>query len=167
MATNSRWQAWKEANPEKNRESQRKGCKKWREANKEKVKAYNKSYKKTNAEKVKIIAKKYEKTQREISKQWSKINRSENNKFVTEIKIKSGCCNPECCWNGAFQGCDLDFHHKDKLQKKKSIALMMGSSKEKILTEINKCTILCAICHMRVHAGTLNCSNFPLCTNQA
>jgi len=61
-----------------------------------------------------------------------------------------------CCSN-----CDeknsvcLEFHHKNIEQKSFAINEALGKkgcSKESILNEIKKCTILCANCHRKIHA---------------
>ena len=45
----------------------------------------------------------------------------------------------------------LDFHHRDKKQKKFQLigSNCYSRSKASILTEINKCDVLCANCHRR------------------
>jgi hypothetical protein len=47
----------------------------------------------------------------------------------------------------------LQFHHKDKTQKEFVIsrAVCAGWSKETILTEIAKCSVLCGNCHAKLH----------------
>ena len=46
----------------------------------------------------------------------------------------------------------LDFHHKDPSIKDGTIAQMLiNSSKEKLLQEIDKCDVLCANCHRDLH----------------
>lgn len=47
----------------------------------------------------------------------------------------------------------LDFHHTDPESKDISIARVVtnGWSKERILTEINKCVVLCSNCHRKLH----------------
>ena len=51
----------------------------------------------------------------------------------------------------------LHFHHRDSREKKCRIAdLVNGASAiATIQQEIDKCVVLCANCHMRVHAGTV------------
>jgi len=48
----------------------------------------------------------------------------------------------------------LDFHHKDASKKDFSIANIkgMGWGKERVLLEIQKCVIVCANCHRKIHA---------------
>lgn len=49
----------------------------------------------------------------------------------------------------------LDFHHKDASEKDFSIgdAKRIGWSKETILLEIQKCMVVCANCHRKIHAN--------------
>ena len=45
----------------------------------------------------------------------------------------------------------LEFHHRDPLQKEASWNKMRLWGEEKLLTELDKCDILCANCHREVH----------------
>ena len=42
----------------------------------------------------------------------------------------------------------LTFHHRDKSQKRYNVSCMKYLSEKRILSEIEKCDILCANCHM-------------------
>lgn len=71
--------------------------------------------------------------------------------FVKSLKM-GGCSNcdendPSC----------MDFHHLDSETKDHNIANMIlkGYSMKSLKREINKCVILCANCHRKVHAGVL------------
>jgi hypothetical protein len=69
-------------------------------------------------------------------------------KLVVDYKLKRGCqkCGYKKC-AGA-----LEFHHKNKNDKEKRVSKMITScTKEKILTEIKKCIVLCANCHREIH----------------
>ena len=48
----------------------------------------------------------------------------------------------------------LDFHHLDPTKKDYTVSQTMwsGASIKKILTEIEKCVVLCANCHRKEHA---------------
>lgn len=101
----------------------------------------------------------------EYSKKWYKDNkermlvtvRANNAKYkqqtrdlITELK-KSGCV---VC--GEQTQCCLDFHHKDQNTKEFSIASAKGRITVKsMLTETNKCVIVCANCHRKLHAGLI------------
>lgn len=47
----------------------------------------------------------------------------------------------------------LDFHHLDKDSKESTVSYMAASgiSKKRILEEIDKCIVLCANCHRKLH----------------
>ena len=68
--------------------------------------------------------------------------------FLREYKnececIKCGENHPVC----------LDFHHRDPKKKESMIAQLVstGWCKERILKEIEKCDVLCANCHRKLH----------------
>ena len=66
-------------------------------------------------------------------------------------KYKGGSC--ELC---GYSKCSraLSFHHKDPKQKSFGIAVKgLTRSWDAIRTEIDKCILLCANCHMEVHDG--------------
>ena len=68
-----------------------------------------------------------------------------------KIKImesKGGKC--ECCGHTG-QPCDFDLHHRDPRTKENQLSGGNLRSWNKILEEIDKCHLLCAICHRRVH----------------
>lgn len=44
----------------------------------------------------------------------------------------------------------IQFHHHND-DKEFNIAELVGASKEKLLKEIDKCTVLCANCHFKLH----------------
>lgn len=49
----------------------------------------------------------------------------------------------------------LDFHHKDAKEKDFSLGNVkaMGWGREKLLSEIKKCVVVCANCHRKLHAN--------------
>ena len=50
----------------------------------------------------------------------------------------------------------LDLHHIDPSTKEGELSsLTVFGSWDKILKEINKCTVLCANCHRKVHSGRI------------
>lgn len=70
-------------------------------------------------------------------------------KYITEYKAQRGCARcPE------KEPCCLDFHHSSG-QKEDAISrgVHNGWSIAHIQSEIEKCTILCANCHRKHHAG--------------
>lgn len=73
-------------------------------------------------------------------------HRVEVRKMIDDIKSKSSCkiCeenHPAC----------LQFHHSDPSVKDFEIGKCRSFSKEKILQEIEKCEVLCANCHAKIH----------------
>lgn len=129
----------------KNKEAIKKNVKLWRKNNKDK----NKGYRKINHKNNKIKDNKY-----------SKDVRDKKSAIRNKIKIQYGCMNPECKWKGDFPSYCLDFHHIDKK------SFNIGSSQHAMKTqikEINKCTILCAMCHRLETWGELDTSKFPKC----
>jgi len=107
--------------------------------------------------------------QREAQRLWAqkqssefkkvKYQREKNNKQLmveklNQLKMDRGCCelcgdyHPPCCF---------DFHHIDKSNKKREVANLAqkGYKWETIQAEIDKCYMLCAPCHRKIHAGLL------------
>lgn len=72
---------------------------------------------------------------------------------VRNYKAANGCF---CC--GEKEPVCLDFHHLDSSEKEVAIAnaLTNGWSFKRIKKEIDKCVILCANCHRKVHAEILS-----------
>lgn len=61
-----------------------------------------------------------------------------------------------CMYCGETSFVCLDFHHRDPSQKLFNIAFAYGRkgrTKEEILAEIEKCDVVCANCHRRLHWG--------------
>lgn len=49
----------------------------------------------------------------------------------------------------------LEFHHTDPTKKDINPSLAATYSTKKFLEEIDKCVVLCANCHRKVHSGTI------------
>lgn len=51
----------------------------------------------------------------------------------------------------------LDFHHIDNNSKLMTVAQMyqLNFTKEKIIEEIDKCTVLCSNCHRKLHLSSI------------
>ena len=85
-------------------------------------------------------------------KEREKEQRRQLMELVNNIKQQSTCkfC-PEkdpCC---------LDFHHLDSNQKDESIAYLVGiKSRERLMKEIEKCIVVCANCHRKIHSKNKN-----------
>lgn len=69
-------------------------------------------------------------------------------------EIKAGLSCQEC---GESHPATLQFHHRDPAEKELSIAgaMSMGWSKKRVLSEIDKCDVLCANCHAKKHYASL------------
>lgn len=105
--------------------------KKWKEENVEKMRAYRREYYYKN-----------------------KQSHYDRNK-ITEAKIKEYIADKKdkCCVCGEQEKCCLDFHHIDPIEKDMEIArLYKYGSLKRIMKEIEKCVVLCANCHRKVHA---------------
>lgn len=80
----------------------------------------------------------------------SKAIKQEILEKINKIKGKYGCfvCeeNEPCC---------LDFHHLDPSTKKFNISVSYRRSTKKFLDELDKCIVLCANCHRKLHAGII------------
>lgn len=68
--------------------------------------------------------------------------------FVMNLK-KDKCC--IVC--GESDIACLDFHHRNKADKKYSIQSLAGSTRDnnKVLDEVKKCDVVCANCHRKIH----------------
>lgn len=153
-------------------------------ANEEKAKEYQREYYKQNKDKLREKFKKNYEDNREHYRELNKRNRAkwsqqpevaarlreqrqrrtdEHRRMISEIQLHYGCKNPNCQWTGEFQSCDLDYHHLDGSTKTNQVSWMGTCSIETILAEINKCVVLCAICHRRHHSGLLLLEESMLC----
>ncbi len=66
---------------------------------------------------------------------------------IAQYKRSKGC---ECC--GLRDPRVLDLHHANGLEKRLAVSQMLyRSSWETVLTEIEKCSVLCANCHRIEH----------------
>ena len=88
------------------------------------------------------------------------FNRNKNRQkevvdFIESIK-KNSCC-PFC---SESEPCCLDFHHIKGEDKIYNIATMMRRyTLSSVKKEVEKCSIICANCHRKLHHGTLKLSN--------
>ena len=92
-----------------------------------------------------------ERCHRELHYQNNETGYTKSKKILLEIKSIDGC--EICGYNNCIGA--LDFHHiNDKNFNLNTIKLCENSCnviRDKILNEINKCTILCANCHKNLH----------------
>ena len=95
----------------------------------------------------------------EYQRKWYRENREKRIRQVAERKqaiaawftdYKKDLCCTEC---GFSHPATLDFHHTDPADKEFSIAdiARKGYSMDRILSEIEKCIVLCANCHRIFH----------------
>lgn len=143
---------WHKKHPDYNREQ----VKQWRADNIEKAResgrVRQRKFRTTNNGKTidNVLSKKYRDKRREL---------------LDAIKLASGCKNRECKWMGSYQACCLDFHHIDPESKSFHIG-SAGRSLSKVLDEICKCTVLCAMCHRMVTWADLDASTFDMCLRE-
>lgn len=62
-----------------------------------------------------------------------------------------------CVYCGESDPCCLDFHHIDPEEKLGAVADMASGRYpvEVVLREVDKCVVLCANCHRKLHAGVI------------
>ena len=121
----------------------------WREANPDKVKQFGKHYRESHpltTDERRALRHKY----------------PDRNDLIRSIALYYGCCNPACaCRATSYVAAELDFHHPG--EKESSVSKLKRRPKTEIAKEINRCVVLCANCHRRVHAGVLNLDNPQFC----
>ena len=88
----------------------------------------------------------YHRNQKVLYKK-SVVRRNKLVEWVSKLKLTLKC---EC---GENHPATLDFHHIDASKKDSSIsrALVRGWSIDRIKKELNKCKVLCANCHRKLH----------------
>jgi len=74
--------------------------------------------------------------------------------FLAEYKKSISCI--RC---GENEPCCLDFHHKDPNEKEFTIAGGINKKPEVMLKELDKCVVLCANCHRKLHANVIKLEN--------
>jgi hypothetical protein len=158
MTNAERCKRWKA----KNREKFLAGCKDWRDRNKDHVQQYRDTNKEVRLAQSKEWNAAHPKQMAAACKKHRGRYRYRR-AVIDAIKLEAGCANPACSWSGSFLACDLDFHHIDRKTKSDSITHIIYSKASKIVEEIGKCCVLCAICHRRATHRQLDCANFNLC----
>lgn len=85
-------------------------------------------------------------------------NRRTNNKHLIDAyKEELGCT---CALCGVQDHpIAFDFHHVNHEEKINNIARMTGYRWEKIKAEMDKCILICAICHRKLHKGLVELIN--------
>ena len=92
---------------------------------------------------------------RGLSKEEKKIKRIRQKKSLQK-KIRVVLEESSCVRCGESDPIVLVFHHREPANKTSEISTMIGDrvSWKSIKKEIDKCDVLCANCHMRVHYET-------------
>lgn len=77
--------------------------------------------------------------------EWDRARRADNRKLLDDYKMARGCA--ECGYHD--HPAALDFHHLDPSQKRFNIGSLAtgGHRIERLMAEIEKCSVLCANCH--------------------
>jgi len=62
-----------------------------------------------------------------------------------------------CYFCGLDESCCLDWHHVEPENKEKNLSRMAASdySKESMRKEMEKCIVICANCHRKLHEGII------------
>ena len=87
---------------------------------------------------------------REWNTERTRRRRTELREWVNDRKASAGC---ERCEESDADV--LDFHHQDEAQKDEKVSrlILKEAPKERLRSEIEKCTVLCANCHRREHVS--------------
>lgn len=59
-----------------------------------------------------------------------------------------------CGYNKCIRA--IEFHHMDTTEKEVEVSQMNSYSKERIVSELEKCLMLCANCHREIHEGLID-----------
>lgn len=100
--------------------------------------------------------------QRQLSKQWYRENkakqiasvRKNNKRYTDAFKIWKSA--QKCSVCGESHPPCLEFHHLDSDDKIGDVSNTKMQSIPKIVAELNKCAVLCANCHRKVHSGLID-----------
>lgn len=148
--------------------------------NRERIKEQRKQYRKRNAlairenkrlyglrpevkqKKKERSAELYLRTKDKVKKRQS-ARRKERKEFLDRVSLHYGCSNPDCKWTGCWEPSQLDFHHLNPQEKIIEVAKMESWSFVNIVSEINKCVVLCRNCHALVHLDKANVDKSMLC----
>jgi len=77
------------------------------------------------------------------------------------IELNGGCCK-KCGYNKNIAA--FDFHHRDPTQKDHQLDIrrLANTSMVRLMSEVEKCDILCANCHRETHSPDLDIINVKL-----
>lgn len=85
---------------------------------------------------------------KEYQRNWQRIKRARTRRWVSDYKQDKACCicgenHPRC----------LDFHHTGTEKKDTNISRLISTGQcYKVKKEVEKCIIVCANCHRKIHA---------------
>lgn len=129
----------------------------------EKEKARKHRYYQAHKERLKENAKRPEIKARKANEQ--RTRRAKVKQLTDGVKLHYGCCNPNCPIPVTLEAYCYDFHHINAVDKVFTISMNKNSFAQlpRIWDEINKCTVLCSVCHRREQNGHLDVSTFPKC----
>ncbi len=118
-------------------------CKRYRELNPEKVKESRERYIENNPEKVKERRKKWAQTNKDLVNKYSKNHKDVRREFLDLIKLEEGC--QLCGYNEHPRA--LQFDHINPQDKEFTISALYTCAMSRLLSELDKCRVLCANCH--------------------
>jgi UV DNA damage repair endonuclease len=82
-----------------------------------------------------------------------KKRRTDNRDLIDAYKEELGCT---CSLCGIIDHpIGFDFHHINHEEKEYTVSKMTGYKWERIKKEIDKCIMICAVCHRKLHKGLL------------
>jgi hypothetical protein len=80
------------------------------------------------------------------------------NRTIARTIKEAGCI--RC---GESEYVALDFHHIDPNIKESNVSkLLAGASTKRMLKEIEKCVVICANCHRKLHAGLWSLEEYAI-----
>jgi len=62
----------------------------------------------------------------------------------------------KCVKCGEDQACCLDFHHIDPKKKRVTLTTITNCTAAFIISEVERCALLCANCHRKIHANIIS-----------
>jgi hypothetical protein len=86
-----------------------------------------------------------------------RVSASRRNKKTALIEYKGGKC-VVCNYNSCQQA--LQFHHKDPNEKEFAVANSGTLDIKKLKAEVDKCLLVCANCHVEIHAGLIDIKKY-------
>ena len=97
---------------------------------------------------------------REYNRKWSKNNRERRQELNKAWRKEQGIRFQKykstllCCLCSESEPCCLQFHHRNPEEKDCDIANAARRwSWDRLIKEIEKCVVVCANCHEKIHAG--------------